>query len=225
MTRPSIVRMTSIGFILGGVFVAGWTLISPWGSFAGADRGGSTQWVVAHASHYLAALSMLFGLLGLAVQRLPAAGKLETGAQLFFLVVMWIYGGTGAMTTALWPLIAHHAGYIVEPTGAMFAPRPELLQTAAVPALSIGIALLLFTMWKVRILPLAGMIVGVLGAALFWVPTAPLSDSIPWIFFPASGTLAGIGLAWLGFSLRNGAAPAAGAVPASPQAARQPAMV
>jgi hypothetical protein len=207
MTRQSIVRMTSAGFILGGVFVAGWTLISPWGSFAGAARGGSAQWIAAHSSHYLAALCLTFGLLGLAVQRLPAAGRGEAFAQLLFLFAMWVYGGTGAITSRMWPLIAHHAGEIVEADGAMFKPQPEFLQFIAVPVLAVGVAALLFTMWRARILPLAALVAGVVGAAMFFAPTAPLAG-FPWIFFAASGALAGLALAWLGWSLRHGATPA-----------------
>jgi hypothetical protein len=206
MTRQSIVRMTSAGFLLGGPFVAAWTLVSPWGSFAGAERGGSLQWVIAHSCHYLAALCLLFGVVGLAVQRLPAAGWLESVAQLGFVFTMWVYGGTGAITSRVWPLIAHNAGQIVEPQGAMFKPHPEFLQMIAVPVLAGGIAVLLFAMWKARILPLAGLVIGVVGAAMFFVPTEPLA-ALPWIFFPAAGTLSGLGLAWLGWSLRNGAAP------------------
>ena len=206
MTRQSIVRMTSTGFLLGGAFVAAWTLISPWGSFAGAERGGSAQWVIAHSCHYLAALCLLFGVLGLAVQRLPAAGRWETLAQLFFLFAMWVYGGTGAITSRVWPLIAHHAGGIVEPGGAMFKPLPEFLQTIAVPVLAVGVMVILHATWKARILPLAGLVVGVVGAAMFFVPTEPLAG-FPWIFFAGAGALAGLGLAWLGWSLRNGAVP------------------
>jgi len=207
MTRQSIVRMTSAGFLLGGAFVAAWTLVSPWGSFAGAERGGSMQWVIAHSCHYLAALCLLFGVLGLAVQRLPAARWLEAVAQLGFVFTMWVYGGTGAITSRVWPLIAHNAGEIVEPQGAMFKPHPEFLQTIAVPVLAVGIAVLLFAMWKVRILPLVALVVGVVGASMFFVATEPVGTN-PWFFFPAAGTLSGLGLAWLGWSLRNGAAPA-----------------
>jgi hypothetical protein len=217
MTRQNIVRMTSFGFLIGGPLVAAWTLISPWGSFAGAEAGGTTQWVIAHTCHYLAALCMLFGLLGLAVQRLPRADKFETVAQLLFLFVMWVYGGTGAITSRVWPIIAHNAGEIVEPTGAMFSPHPEFLQTFAVPALSVGIALMAIAMRRARILPLAGFVIALIGAALFWVPTNPVGNN-PWIFFPLAGTFSGIGMGWLGWSLRGGAAP-----PAETVAASQPA--
>jgi hypothetical protein len=224
MTRQSIVRMTSAGFLLGGPFVAAWTLVSPWGSFAGAERGGSVQWVIAHSCHYLAALCLLFGVLGLAVQRLPTAGRWETLAQLYFLFAMWVYGGTGAITSRVWPLISHHAGAIVEPEGAMFKPYPEFLQTLAVPVLAIAVAALLHAMWRARILPLAALVTGAAGAAMFFVPTAPLSP-LPWIFFPAAGTLSGLGLAWLGWSLRGGAAPSLAEVPPHARAAREPAAV
>jgi len=224
MTRQSIVRMTSAGFLLGGPFVAAWTLISPWGSFAGAARGGSMQWVVAHSCHYLAALCLLFGVLGLAVQRLPSAGFGESIAQLGFVFAMWVYGGTGAITSRIWPLISHHAGEIVEPQGAMFKPHPEFLQTVAVPVLALGVAGLLFAMWRARILPLAGLAIGLAGAAMFFVPTDPVGP-FPWIFFPGAGTLAGVGLAWLGWSLRRGAVPVAETVRVQPPAARATAAV
>jgi len=208
MTRQNIVRMTSVGFLLGGPFVAAWTLISPWGSFAGAARGGSTQWVIAHSCHYLAALCLLLGVVGLAVQRLAAADWIESIAQLGFVFTMWVYGGTGAITSRVWPLIAHNAGEIVEPQGAMFKPHPEFLQTFAVPTLAIGIMVLLFAMWRAKILPLVGLVIGVVGAAMFFVATEPVGTN-PWFFFPAAGTVSGLALAWLGWSLRNGAAPQA----------------
>jgi hypothetical protein len=207
MTRQSIVRMTSAGFLLGGTLLAAWTVISPWGSFAGAERGGSTRWMTAHGCHYLAALCLLFGLLGLAVQRLPIAGRFETVAQLGFVFAMWVWGGTGAITWKIWPMISRNAGAMVEPTGVMFKPHSEFLQTVAVPVLAAGIGVLLFAMWKARLLPLAALVVGVAGAAMFLIPGNPVGP-FPWIFFPAAGLLAGLGLVWLGWSLRHGAAPA-----------------
>jgi hypothetical protein len=207
MTRQSIVRMTSAGFVVGGILLAAWPVIAPWGSFAGAERGGSTRWMVAHACHYLAALCLLLGILGLAVQRLPTAGRGEAVAQLGFVVAMWVWGGTGAITWKIWPIISHNAGALVEPTGVMFKPHSELLQTAAVPVLAVGIAGLLFAMWKARLLPLAALVVGVAGAAMFLLPPDPVGR-FPWIVFPAAGLLAGLGLVWLGWSLRHGATPA-----------------
>jgi hypothetical protein len=222
MSRRNIVRMTSAGFVVGGVLVAGWGALSPWGSFAGAARGASEQWVVAHTCHYLAALFLMAGLLGLAVQRLERADAFETVAQLGFLVALWMYGGTGAITSAVWPLIARDAGHIVEPGGAMFHP-PEALSVNAVLALSVALALVAAAMRRARLLPLPAMGLMVLGAALFWFPTAPLRD-LPWIFFPAAAVCSGAGLAWLGWSLRDGAVPVAETVPAAaPPSAAVPA--
>jgi hypothetical protein len=204
MTRQSIVRMTSAGFLLGGTLLAAWPLIAPWGSFAGAARGESTRWMVAHGCHYLAALCLLLGILGLAVQRLPIAGRGESVAQLGFVFAMWVWGGTGAITWKIWPLISRHAGAMVEPTGVMFKPHSEFLQTAAVPVLAIGIAGLLFAMWRARLLPLAALVLGVAGAAMFFIPGNPVGP-FPWIFFPAAGLLSGLGLVCLGWSLRRGA--------------------
>ncbi|HEX5723867.1 MAG TPA: hypothetical protein VFX98_00300 [Longimicrobiaceae bacterium] len=221
MSPRSIERMTSNGFILGGIFVAGWTLISPCCSFAGAEHGASTQWVIAHTSHYLAALCMLFGILGLCVQRLTQAGKFETIALLGFTFSMWIYGGTGAITSRVWPMIAEHAGFIVEPTGPMFKPIPEPLQVIAVPALAFGVAALGLAMHKAGLFPRAGLMVLLLGAAFFMVPTPPLAP-LPWFFFPAAGAVTGLGLVWLGFSLRGGAAPAAFRAESAPRPAGDP---
>jgi hypothetical protein len=225
MSPRTVIRMTSAGFVLGGVLVAAWTTISPWGSFAGPHLGASLQWRVAHTCHFLAALCLLFGLVGLAVQRLARAGRFEIVAQLSFLVALWVYAGTGAITAFIWPMISEDAGYIVEPNGAMFKPEPEFLSEWAPPLLSIGLALLAIAMRRARLMPLGGLIVTLVGAVFFWVPTAPIAD-FPWIFFAAAGVFAGLGMVWLGLSLRQGAvAPEAPPVVASVPSAAEPAVV
>ncbi len=222
MSPRNVIRMTSAGFVLGGVLVAAWTTISPWGSFAGPHLGASLQWRVAHTCHFLAALCLLFGLVGLAVQRLARADRFEIAAQFTFLVALWVYAGTGAITAFIWPMISQDAGYIVEPNGAMFKPEPEFLAEWAPPLLSIGMALLAIAMRRARLLPLGGLIATLVGAAFFWVPTAPIAD-FPWIFFAAAGAFAGLGMVWLGLSLRHGATPAeAPPAPASAPRTTQP---
>lgn len=224
MSPSKVVRMTSAGFVLGGLLTAAWTVSAPWGSFAGAERGASLQWVVSHTFHYLAALCLLLGLLGLAVQRLARADRFETVAQLGLLVAMWVWGGTGAITAAIWPMMSRHAPPMVEPDGAMFSPHPEFLQTAAVPALSIGIALIAIAMRRARFISAPVLALTLVGAALFWVPTDPIT-SLPWIIFPTAGTLSGIGVALIGLALRNGAAPAAAPAASSPHRAAEPVAV
>lgn len=217
MSPRAIARATAFAFFAAAPALAAWTLAAPWGHLDGAHIGASPQWILAHGMHFAAGLLLVFAVAGVAVQRLRGADRFETIATGVALLGAGLFACTGAFNTFIWPLVAVHAPQMVEADGAFFKPPLPLVLVAS-GAFSVGLVLLAVALRRARILSLAGTIAMAAGAALMLVPPPPAAAT-PWIIIALSGPVAGLGAAWIGWSIRAGASREAAAA-ASPAGAR-----
>ena len=202
MWSPRLTSWCGAALILAGVSVSLWTLTHPWGSVAGAEVGGSTQWMLSHTFHFLAALFGLFGLLGLVEREFGSAGPVERWGFIIAFAGTTLFAATGAFTAFAWPILAHNAPALVEANGPFFTPpHPLIVTTAAL--YSIGHAVLALALAQRRVLPALGATAIVVGGVLLLIPPPPLSP-LPWVVFPIGGVMFGAGLAMLGMVVRRG---------------------
>jgi len=195
-------ELSGVAFVLAGISIALWTLVHPWGSFAGAEVGQSSQWVASHTFHFLAAVFGGFGFLGLVDREVTRASSFERAGFLVAFLGVLVFAGTGVITAFVWPILARLAPSVVAVDGPFFQPPHPVIVASIVTYfgghLLLGIALLragAVSIW-------VGACV-IAGALLLAVPPAPLSP-IPWPVFPLGGVVFGLGLVGIGLGLRSG---------------------
>src|ERR1044071_3559924 len=76
MAPQTIVRWSGIALILGGVLLALFMIVHPFGEIAGAHAAHSPRWVPAHTLHFLGALATTLGLPGLYARQMRETGRL-----------------------------------------------------------------------------------------------------------------------------------------------------
>lgn len=201
MSNSRINSFCGLAWMLAGISVALWTLIHPWGSLAGASIGQSAQWMWAHSFHFLAAGFGLVGLLGFVNREVTTAGKLERAGFAIAFAGTILFAGTGMFTAFLWPVLAREAPQLTELNGPLFSePHPIIVITKI--TYSIGHILLGIALARARVMALWGSVALGIGALLLMIPPSPLSP-LPWLVFPAGGSLFGIGLVAIGLAVRG----------------------
>jgi hypothetical protein len=197
----SMRALTGVAMIVAGVSLALWTLVHPWGTFAGADIGQTQQWMVSHTFHFLAAAFGLIGLLGFAQRQFTVAGSLERAGFTLAFIGTIFFAGTGMFTAFLWPVIARGAPHLAELSGPFFTPPHPMI---VITSLSYSIGHIVFGVALARagVIEKWGAAALVLGGAMMLVPPAPLSP-LPWIVFPLGGVVFGFGLASLRLAARE----------------------
>lgn len=199
MNQPKLASLSSRALILSGVSIALWAAIHPWGTIAGPAVGVSGRWMLSHTFHFLAGLSGLVGLLGLLPRTIASSRVLETISYGMAFVGAALFTSTGLFTAFLWPVVARHAGPLTDANGPFFSPPHPTIVLANGVYLA-GHMMLAITLARAGVLPWASATTLIAGAALLFIPPAPLSPA-PWIIFLVAAALFGIGLASLGVAV------------------------
>ncbi len=201
MMTDRLNRAYGVSFLVAGCAAALWTLVHPWGTIAGPEVGGSTQWAVSHTFHFVAGFFASIGLLGLA-QRQSGAGRLERVGYLTAFAGTVMFTGTGIVTAFIWPLLANNAPALVELSGPFFSPPHPVIGITAL-GFSVGYILFGVALANADVIPKGAAAILVIGA-LFLLPPPPPLSPVPWLLFPVGGLFVGIGFISIGLAIRSG---------------------
>jgi hypothetical protein len=206
MTTGSLIRTSGLALIMGGLALAVYILIHPYNQVTGVSAALNPLWLPAHTLHFLGALLVLFGLIGLYARQIPESGQLGLIGFIIAFAATAVFVGTGIITAYLWPVVAHHDPFFVDPLGPMFTePFFGLGVTEpAYPLLLIGYLVFGVAMLRAAVLAKPPIWLMMVGVVLFCAPVAP-AGPLPWIVRVVGGVGFGVGLAWLGLLLRAGA--------------------
>lgn len=200
MTRSSLLRLSGLANILGGIAIALFVIEHPWGHFVGAETVGGPAWMIAHALHLIGASFALLGLMGLYVCQAERLGRAGLAAFLLAFVGTAFFVGTGLITAFVWPMLATVAPAAVDADGAGFdLPALAAFSLTAVLLLS-GYLAFGAVSWRAGRLPRGPLLLWALGGAAGMVPPEPLGP-LPWAGLVLAGVLYGIGAAGLGWWL------------------------
>ena len=204
MTERQLVRWSGLLVAMGGLAIAAYMLIHPWAQRTGAIAT-SPQWVLSHGFHFLGALFLQLGLIGVYLRQKDATGRSGLiGFVLAFLGTA-LFVGTGMTSTFLWPAVAAEAPTFVAPDGGMFnhplALGPIL---AARIFLVLGFAWLAIVSFRAGILPRIGSVIVLIGVVATNLPTEPVGP-VPWSVSVIGGVVFCLGLLSWGHALWTGA--------------------
>lgn len=200
MTRTELRRWAGLSGIVGGFSIAFFIVQHPWGRFVGAEVGGSPEWQLAHTFHFVGAIFMLLGLVGLYADQMEASGRLGFAGFVLAFIGTACFVGTGMITGFVWPMVAREAPAALEPGGAMFhfpAVTPPVLAALFV---TVGYSVFGAASWRARVLPRGGVALLTAGAVLGMMAPQPLGPA-PWLVLYVGGILFGAGSAVLGWWL------------------------
>ena len=195
-------KIFGLSLVLAGSFIALWATSHPWGTIAGPEVGGSTQWAFSHTCHFLGGFFASIGLLGLLGRQFDGAGKLEQAGFFITFVGTLMYTATGVITAFIWPLLADHAPQMTELSGPIFSPPHPVIAITAL-AFSLGFSLLFIALARAGLLSKISAAIFVAGALLLVPPPPPLSQ-VPWVIFPIGGLVLGIGVIRIGTIVLTG---------------------
>src|SRR5215204_6499984 len=148
MSPTQVIRWSGAMLVLGGICLALFLLVHPYGEVAGAHVAHEDAWIPAHSFHFFGALFTLFGLVGLYAKRWEALGRAGFVAFVLAFIGTAMFVGTGMITATLWPAIADDYPEFVSEDGGMFEDTLTAgATTATYVFLSLGYVLLGAVMW------------------------------------------------------------------------------
>lgn len=198
MTPQGLVRASAVALIAGGVCLALFMLVHPYGEIAGAHAAHSARWVPAHSLHFVGALLTLLGMPGLYAWQMGRTGVLGLVGTAVAMAGMAMFVGTGMITAFIWPVIAQTTPAFVAPDGQMFRdPLPQFATDAPYVGMVVGYLLLAIAAIRARTLPTATAVTLVAGIVLFSAPVEPVGP-LPFIVRVVGGVIFGASLALIG---------------------------
>jgi NADP-dependent 3-hydroxy acid dehydrogenase YdfG len=201
-----LMRLSALGCILGGLFIAAFVLIHPWGQFVGAAIARTAAWRMAHSFHFIGAVFALAGLIGIFVHLRGKLGALGVVGFIVSFIGNAMFLGTGMITAFIWPMLAEHAPATVEMGGPIFGvPTSALAFVLTAATIAVGYVLFGLAILRTSAFPAAAVVALVAGAILGNIPPYPFSP-MPWAGLVLGGVLYGGALAWLGGILWRSAA-------------------
>jgi hypothetical protein len=202
MTEKRLVPWAGLLVAFSGLMIAGYMLVHPWSQRTG-DIATTPQWMVAHSLHFLGAVCLLPGLVGVYVRQKGATGRSGLAAFWVALVATALFAGTGMITAFLWPAVAAEAPAFVAADGGMFQhPLAVGPLVATRVVLVVGFVWLGAVSYRAAILPRAGSAAVVAGVLAMNLPTQPFGP-VPWAASVIGATVFGLGLVVWGLALWN----------------------
>ncbi|MGD2070613.1 MAG: hypothetical protein PVI57_18210, partial [Gemmatimonadota bacterium] len=200
MSERKLLRWSGLLVALAGLSMAAYMLLHPWAERTGAVAT-TPRWLMSHSFHFIGALLLLLGLVGVYVRQ-----KDEMGASgLVGFLLAWLgtalFVGTGMTSAFLWPAVAAEAPTFVAADGGMFT-HPLALG----PILAARIFLVLGFVWfavasfRAGVLPRLGSVLVVLGVVGMNLPTEPVGP-VPWAVSVVGGVVFCAGLLSWGHAL------------------------
>ncbi len=175
MAPQTIVRWSGAALAAGGLCLALFMLVHPYGEIAGAHASHSARWVPAHSLHFVGALLTLLGLPGLYARQMRQTGVLGLVGTVLAMVGTAMFVGTGMITAFVWPVIAQTAPGFVSADGPMFRdPLTTFATDTPYVAMVLGYAILAIASIRGRALPTETAVVLVIGIVLFSSPVEPV---------------------------------------------------
>lgn len=175
MAPQTIIRWSGASLIAGGLCLALFMLVHPYGEIAGAHAAHSGRWVPAHSLHFVGALLVVLGVPGLYARQVQQTGILGLVATPIAMAGTAMYVGTGMITAFIWPVIAQTTPGFVAADGPMFKdPLPTFATDAPYVAMVVGYTLLAIASIRARTLPTSTAVVLVIGIVLFSSPVEPV---------------------------------------------------
>lgn len=199
MAPHTLVRWSGAALVLGGICLALFMVVHPYGEIAGAHAAHSIRWVPAHSLHFAGALLVLLGLPGLYARQMRETGRLGLVAALLATAGTAMFVGTGMITAFIWPVIAESAPRFVAADGPMFAdPLPRFATDAPYVGMVLGFVLLAVASIRARTLPTETAVVLAIGVVLFSSPVAPVGP-LPFVLRVIGALAFGGALMWIGY--------------------------
>lgn len=206
MSQTQALRACGGLLIVGGICLALFLIVHPYGEVAGAHVAHQRRWIPAHSFHFLGALFTLFGLIGLYLYQFERSGKLGLAGFILAFIGTAMFVGTGMITAFVWPVIAEHDPGFVAEDGPMF--KDALTSGATLLTyvfLGIGYIVFAIAMLRARTMPPPACWLLMVGVVLFSVPVEPVGP-VPWFVRFSGAVVFGAALAWLGVALRTATA-------------------
>lgn len=195
MESSPIARLSSAALGLGGIAGAAFVIVSR-GEVMGALAMISQRWLIAHNLHFISAVLLLFGLVGL-YQTYSA--RLSVFGHLAFVIALLgtgLFLASGVITAAVLPFIAGAAPNVVSPTGPLFHPLLPVLPVT-LGTFSLGWFLLGIVIARGGIAPVWVGWTLVVGVAIQAIPPRPFGP-VPWIMTDIGWVVMAIGLVGIG---------------------------
>ncbi len=200
-SSAGLVRWGGVALMLGGVTVAAFVLVLfPVGGFFWATRAHHPLWMPAHLLHLIAALLILFGLVGVLARYAGNAGPIGILALGLAFTGTALFVGTGVLTAFVWPVLADFAPTTIDPGGALFLAPAGFLFFLTALTLIPGYVLLAFTMARLGALSWITALLIAVGVVLAITPPEPVGP-IPWLGLVLGGICFGVGAFVLGYRL------------------------
>src|SRR5215471_13245221 len=98
MAPLTLVRLSGASLVLGGLCLALFMLVHPYGEIAGAHAAHSLRWVPAHSLHFLGALLTVLGLPAVYARQMRQTGVLGLIGTALAIAGTAMYVGTGMIT-------------------------------------------------------------------------------------------------------------------------------
>ena len=201
MAPLTLIRLSGASLIVGGLCLALFMLVHPYGEIAGAHAAHSLRWVPAHSLHFVGALLTLLGLPGLYARQMRQTGVLGLVGTALAMAGTAMYVGTGMITAFIWPVIAQTTPGFVAADGQMFKdPLPTFATDAPYVAMVAGYALLAIASIRARTLPTPTAVVLVVGIVLFSSPVEPVGP-LPFLLRVLGALVFGGALMLIGYVL------------------------
>jgi len=196
MSTAKLIRWSGLISILTGVLYAIAALLHPVGEDLAAFT--SPNWIPAHLVYWIAAMLMLFSLIGLYARQAEKAGWLGLVGFVLALIGTAFVGTIFVIVSTVVPLVA--------------AEAPALFERAATPptasvlivALGYGVGYILFGVATMRagILPRWSGLLLIIGVAFFMISeSAPFVRNLSHVIVTAGDVMFGLGLVWMGYAL------------------------
>ena len=201
MAPQTLVRWSGAALAGGGLCLALFMLVHPYGEIAGAHAAHSVRWVPAHSLHFVGALLTLLGLPGLYARQMRQTGVLGLVGTVLAVMGTAMFVGTGMITAFVWPVIAQTTPGFVAADGPMFRdPLTTFATDAPYVSMVLGYALFAIASIRGRTLPTETAVVLVIGIVLFSSPVQPVGP-LPFLLRVVGALLFGGVLILIGWLL------------------------
>jgi hypothetical protein len=197
----TLLRLSAVACVIGGVFLAAFVLIHPWDQLMGAAIAQTPRWRLAHTFHFIGAAFALMGLSALYVQQRSAMGWFGFSGFVLSFLGNAMFVGTGMITAFIWPMLAVDAPTCVDIGGPIFS-SPISILAFKFTAIFLIVGYFVFGVATLRagVFPRSATLVLAVGAILGMLPPHPVGPS-PWWVLVLGGVLYGGALVWLGVFL------------------------
>jgi hypothetical protein len=186
-----IARLSSAALGLGGIAGAAFVIISR-GEVTGALAMISQRWLIAHNLHFISAMLLLFGVVGLYQAHLHRVSVVGHFAFVMALLGTGLFLAGGVITAALLPFIAGYAPHVVAASGPLFHPLIPILPVS-LGLFSLGWFLLAIVIARAGISPPWMGWTLAAGVAIQAIPPRPFGP-VPWIMTDIGWVVMAIGL-------------------------------